>query len=460
MRIPIPALTVSAVAMALAWPAQAAGDADLAHDLVQIRAQLKEMKEAYESRIAALEQRLAQAETTAGKAEQGASQAQVAAQQAGQRQSNAGAFNPETSLILSGMYTNLSQDPGLRRLQGFIPANGEKLPAGRSFNLGESELGFAANVDHLFRGDFRLSLAPDNTVGVEEASIRTLGLGQGLNLKAGRFLSGIGHLNEQHAHEWDFSDAPLPYQAFLGTQLGMDGVQARWLAPTDTFLELGAEAARARSFPATDVARNKNGFMSGALFAHVGGDVGVSNSWKAGLSYFAAQPRDRDYEDSGVTNSFSGNSRTWIADFLWKWAPNGNAKYQNLKVQGEYFRRSEDGTLVHDLTSPQAGSYDARQSGLYAQAVYQFLPQWRAGYRYDRLDSGTVTLGPTLTGFGFPLLEKSTPRRNTLMLDWNPSEFSRIRLQFARDQTRPEATDNQLWLHYIMSLGAHGAHKF
>ncbi len=46
------------------------------------------------------------------------------------------------------------------------------------------------------------------------------------------------------------------------------------------------------------------------------------------------------------------------------------------------------------------------------------------------------------------------------MLDWSPSEFSRIRLQFARDRSRQGATDNQVFLQYIMSLGAHGAHKF
>jgi hypothetical protein len=46
------------------------------------------------------------------------------------------------------------------------------------------------------------------------------------------------------------------------------------------------------------------------------------------------------------------------------------------------------------------------------------------------------------------------------MVDWSPSEFSRIRLQYARDEARLGETDNQLWIQYIMSLGAHGAHKF
>lgn len=472
MRTPV--ITALVAALSLAFPAHAAGEADLA----EIRAQLKEMKDAYEQRIAALEKRLAQAETTAVKAETSASQAQVAVkqvgqqagQQSGQRPASATGFNPDISLVLAGNYSNLSQHPAQRRLQGFMLSNGENALGSRSFNLGESELGISANVDHLFRGSLRLALSPENTLGVEEASIQTLGIGNGVSVKAGRFLSGVGQLNERHPHEWDFSDSPLPYQAFFGNALGMDGVQVRWLAPTETFLEIGAETARAQSFPSTDGTKNKNGAMSASLFAHVGGDVGISNSWRGGLSYFTSRPNERAYDDplNSLNNSFSGNSKTWIADIVWKWAPNGNASQQNLKLQGEYFRRSEDGRLTYDTAAAglgtQTGSYNNRQSGFFAQAIYQFMPKWRIGYRYDQISSGNAHIGlisrGALSAADFPLLEKFTPKRNTLMMDWNPSEYSRLRLQLAQDKTRPSTTDNQVWLQYIMSLGAHGAHKF
>jgi hypothetical protein len=46
------------------------------------------------------------------------------------------------------------------------------------------------------------------------------------------------------------------------------------------------------------------------------------------------------------------------------------------------------------------------------------------------------------------------------MVDWSPSEFSRIRLQFARDYSRMNEPDNQIFIQYIVSLGAHGAHTF
>jgi hypothetical protein len=45
------------------------------------------------------------------------------------------------------------------------------------------------------------------------------------------------------------------------------------------------------------------------------------------------------------------------------------------------------------------------------------------------------------------------------MADFSNSEFSRMRLQFARDESRPEP-DNQIVFQYLMSLGAHGAHRF
>jgi hypothetical protein len=46
------------------------------------------------------------------------------------------------------------------------------------------------------------------------------------------------------------------------------------------------------------------------------------------------------------------------------------------------------------------------------------------------------------------------------VVDWSPSEFSHVRLQFAQDKSRAGITDDQVVLQYIHSLGAHGAHKF
>ena len=46
------------------------------------------------------------------------------------------------------------------------------------------------------------------------------------------------------------------------------------------------------------------------------------------------------------------------------------------------------------------------------------------------------------------------------MLDFTPSEFSRLRLQLAQDRSREGVTDKQVFLQYQMSLGAHGGHSY
>jgi hypothetical protein len=407
---------------------------------------------ALREQVRQLEKRVQDAEATA----------QQAAVQASSRPTGENALNPAVSVILNGVYSNLSRDPNGFRINGFVPTMGEVGPGVRGLSLGESELALASNVDQNFRGTLIASISPDNnSIGVEEGYIQTLSLSNGFTIKAGRFFSGVGYQNQIHAHAWDFTDAPLANKVFLGNQLNEDGIQFKWVAPTDTYFDLGFELGRGRQFPAgPEGGRDKNGVGASVLFAHLGGDLGTSVAWQTGVSYLSTSPQDRTFDDptAGTTNSFTGQSRLWVLDGILKWAPNQNPTYTNFKLQGEYFRRKEDG----DLTSSTAGTggFASAQSGWYLQSVYQFVPMWRVGYRYDRLDSGTTSFSSPLTAADFPILAGYNPTRHTVMVDWSGSEFSRIRLQFSRDYSRMDVTDNQVFLQYIVSLGAHGAHKF
>src|SRR5947208_2958565 len=98
-----------------------------------------------------------------------------------------------------------------------------------------------AATDAEFFGNLIISLTPENTVSVEEAYGLYTAAPYGLAPKFGRFFSGLGYMNDQHQHAWDFVDAPLVYQAFLGGQYDVDGLQLKWVAPTDEFLEFGGE---------------------------------------------------------------------------------------------------------------------------------------------------------------------------------------------------------------------------
>ena len=363
------------------------------------------------------------------------------------------AFNPSISLILDGKLSAFSQDPATYALPGF--ALGEETgPGDEGLRLGESELVMSANIDDKFYGQFTVALTPENETEIEEAFFETLALGGGATLKAGRFFSHIGYLNPVHAHAWDFADQPLVYRALLGNQYGDDGVQARWVAPTDVFLELGAELFRGDSFPAGGAANTGKGTHT--VFVHIGGDAGVSHAWRIGLSRLDADAKDRASGDAATPDLFTGNSTITGVDFIWKWAPNGNPRQTNFKFQTEYFTRDEDGTF-DPASSGTPLNYNGKQKGWYAQAVYQFMPRWRAGLRTDRLKADAV--GAALAG---TVLDNQghDPKRTSAMVDFSNSEFSRLRFQVNRDESRVNQKDTQWYLQYIMSLGAHGAHSF
>src|SRR5260370_25098697 len=189
-------------------------------------------------------------------------------------------MNTAVSVILNGIYSNLSQEPNAFRINGFTPTLGDVGPGVRGLSLGESELAIAANIDHHFRGTLIASISPEDSIGVEEGYIQTLSLSYGFTVKAGRFFSGGGFQNQIHAHAWDFTDAPLANKAFLGDQLNEDGIQLKWVAPTDVYFDVGVEVGRGRQFPAGPAGgSNKNGGSPGNAFADVGGGVAARGRW-------------------------------------------------------------------------------------------------------------------------------------------------------------------------------------
>ncbi len=446
-------LMASAIATLFASPAYAVSDAEWA----AMKDEIRQMKSAYEARIAELESRVKAAETKAAVAED---KAMESVSRPSPAASASNTLNPDISLILQGRYHNAEGDG---HITGFLPA-GHAHGSEKGFSIDHTELVLGASIDPYFRGYANFAIA-DGEVETEEAWVQTTALGHGFTVKGGRFLSGIGYSNELHPHAWDFANQNLAYAAMLGEHYGQNGVQVKWVAPTLVFLEFGAEAGQGNDWG------DRNNLGSYALFAHVGDDLGDSHSWRAGLSYLRARADGReghwdDDSDVEAETFYSGKSKYWIADFVWKWAPDGNPRYRNFKFQAEYLRRSESGELECEDNAGDggacaggiAGDYRARQSGWYAQGVYQFHPEWRIGYRYDRLNIGSVNFGPEFSGV---LSRPSfTPSRHSLMVDYNPSEFSRLRLQLAQDKAEQGLSDNQVTLQYIYSLGAHGAHKF
>ncbi|MGH6872883.1 MAG: TonB-dependent receptor [Rhizomicrobium sp.] len=455
-----------AAGLSLAAPACA----DEASDLATIKRQIGQMQKEYNARIQALEARLKKAEAAAKTANQTASTAKTSAEdakvtaeqvqqsfqaaaetpaaEAPTPPTSAGAFNPGIAAVLNGFYGGYSHDPRMQRIAGFAIGDEARLaPSG--FSLGESEISFAANIDPSLAGFLDISFDDQNQPSVEEAYVRTTSLPGGFTLKAGRFLSGIAYLNERHAHDWIFSDAPLPYRAFLNNQYGDDGVQLHWLAPTDIFLEFGAEWFRGDEFPAEGAAHGGHGTWTAYL--HSGDDINESSSWLAALSYLHSRAGDRETENAAFTGTdhFTGTDDLGIASLVYKWSPNGNPLVQNFVGTTEFFYGKEKGLF-------DGIPIDTGRNGWYVQGDYQFMPQWSFGLRYAQLRGSNVPgalAGTTLDDFGM------SPRAETALLEYDSSEFGRLRLQYSHDETGLKPNDEVL-LQYTVIYGPHGAHRY
>jgi len=374
------------------------------------------------------------------------------------------AFNPAISVILDGGYASYKNNTDDYYMPGYI-FGGEAELAKEGFSLGHSELTLSNNIDDKFYAKFTIAVAEhdgETEIELEEAFFETLSLGGGVTVRGGRFYSALGYLNQQHQHAWDFKDAPLIYAGLFGNQYFDDGLRLSYIAPTDLYVELGAEVFAGGKYPAGG---DHSGAGSWVTFVNLGGDLNISHSWQAGLSYWAADAVERSYdghEHDGAeeTPVFAGDSKVVGVNGVYKWAPNGNNREQNLKLQFEYFQRDEDGEInLEHSNSLETSSLNSKQDGWYAQAAWQFMRSWRTAVRYDRASSNNVGSDIDVLDEVGLLSNAHTPQRSSVMLEWLPSEYSRIRLQYNHDQASVN-TDEQVFVQYTFSMGAHGAHQY
>lgn len=359
----------------------------------------------------------------------------------------------EYGLVLDGAYT--SREIGLAHRE-------------RGFGLGHAELSVGGRIDDLFSGRLTAGLhhhEGDTDVELEEAFIDTRPFANGLQLRAGRFLSQVGYLNERHAHADDFTERPLLYRAFLGNHWSDTGLRLNWVAPTALYWRIGIEA-----FDGDRLAGGSHGGRTvgvATLSTRLGGDLGLSHSWQVGFAVLRNRnasstapdadrhdhqgddhdAADHDHDEAGHGHAHGARhtgGRMFVADAVWKWAPDGNNAACQLRLSGEYARVSGLGEFAGD---------DDIHEGWYIAAVYRFAPRWEAGVR-----TGALRVGEP-HGDHF---HRNRLRETSLMLAWARSHFSTLRLQWTtqRDRGGFDRAGDALTLQYVMSLGAHRAHAY
>jgi hypothetical protein len=341
----------------------------------------------------------------------------------------------------------------------------------KGLQLGHSDLTLSGPLGGLWRA--QLTAMAETHEGrlegsLEEAWLESRALPAGLQLRVGRFASQVGYLNAQHSHADDFTERPLLYRAFLGGHWNDDGLRLNWTAPTPVYWVLGAELFRGKRLVSETASPARSPGVA-TLVSKWGGDVGPAHSWQLGVAHIrnrreaAVHAEEGEHEDGhegghegeheadgehthshGHGAQFSGH-KTWLLDGVWKWAPGGNNRSQQVRMGFEMAR-------ITGLNRHASGADRHEANTLFA--VWRFAPSWETGVRSDWL---RVSM-PHGEHFHSGLL-----REASLMLAWKPTHQQSLRLQYSAQRDALEfepAAKRSVQLQYLMSFGAHGAHSY
>ena len=344
------------------------------------------------------------------------------------------AYLPDIALILNMSAVGRdvkNSDYANMAIPGFIDAGDAELPfnANRGANLNYAEVAMHSQVDPYFEAFAIFHLHPDE-FEIEEAYVTTTSLPAGLRVKAGKFRSAFGRLNEKHQHSWNFDAQPIIYKALFGPDMISDpGLQLQWVAPTDTYIMAGIDAMQGtngRSFGDEDP-----NLIVGYVKSSV--DIGDDLSILGGVSIAHGKTEIQD------------NSNVYGADLTFR---EQLGSYSALTWQSEYLQRDKE---------INANTTDS-QGGLYTQLVYQYNNNYSTGIRYDALTKNDTDLS-AYNGVNTDNLD-----RVTAMLEYKPFPMSRLRLNYSYDRSKIIADKRQdintVMLTLNIAAGAHGAHSY
>jgi len=356
-------------------------------------------------------------------------------------------------------YLNLSLD-GLVAVGGSTEADvpalqlGSHDPSRRGFTLQNAELVLSGAVDPYFTAQANIvfveSPEGETETEVEEFYATTSSLPHGLQVKGGLFWTEFGRLNPQHPHFWEFVDQPLSHARMFGPDgLRAGGARLSWLTPLPFFSELSLAVQNAFGETLTSFGWVEGEEVFGQTIAERSvrdlGDMLYAPRYAASVDLTSNQTLLAGASGAFGPNGSGDHGRTSLygIDLFWKWkSPRAQQGFPFVKLQAEAIRRR------YRADDPAATFEDW---GGYAQAVWGFRRGWAVATRVGRMDGDE---GPPEDPF--------TEERSRLSTNvtWYPTEYSRLRLQYNRDERNVFADADSVWLQFELILGAHAAHKF
>ena len=400
-------------------------------------------------------------------------------------------LEPSFDILTAGGWST-ADDSEIRTLQG-----GAHDPRRRGFTLQQAELSLYGAVDPYFTAETHIVFF-EGGVELEEAFGTTQRLPWGLQLEAGYYLTEFGRINPTHPHAWSWIDQPIVNtRMFGGDGLRSAGVQTSWLLPVPFFAQLwaGVQNANGGEYTASFLAdEGVGGYPAVRTDTRNFGDLlylaRFDTAWNMGEEVSALL----GFSGLFGPNSTGGPARTFIygADFTMKWRPVDNFRgWPFLLWQSELMKRDYTaepfvaGTAVdpddgghghaHGVAGVQQDGHDdegdedgeftenipgqlLRDWGFYTQLLYGFAHPWAAGVRVEWASG---------SGESYPDGRSNDPLRDdrlrvSPLLQYQPSEFSRIRLQYNYDHATalPGENASTVWVALELLYGTHPAHKW
>lgn len=371
-------------------------------------------------------------------------------------------LNPDISL--DGLFAaGASTAPDLDTLQP-----GAHDPNQRGFTVQNIELTLSGNVDPYFTAIGHLIFGIDrdgeSVLEVEEAYVTTTALPANLQLRAGQFFTQFGRLNPTHPHTWAFVDQPLINgRMFGGDGMRAPGMQVAYLVPLPIYAEAMVAIQNSQGESMFSF-RNQSGegLFGRTLVARQVEDLGdlvitprLATSFNLGDSQTVLVGASGSFGPNG--SGESARTQIYGVDLYYKWKPIQTVKgWPFVAWQTEVLQRRYENAAVEDdpSTVPDESlpAEDLRDWGGYTQVIWGFTPRWVAGLRgeYVAGEEGDLT---------DPLRERRV--RVSPNLTVYPSEFSKWRLQYNRDEVAGrEDLVHSVFLQWEFLIGAHGAHTF
>ena len=307
--------------------------------------------------------------------------------------------------------------------------------------LSEAEIALQSIVDPYSRADFYVAFSreaedpfagPDEEIAasgefeaeLEEAYVTFLSLPFDLQVKAGKFRSNFGKINQTHPHALNFLDLPRMYVNYFGEEgLGDRGVGINWLLPHAAFYqELSVEITSAAVEGATFSGESKHLLYLTHLKNFF--DLNQETTLEFGLSG-AYGPNDA----SGNKTLIGG------ADLTLKWKPLRENKRKGIELMAEALQSRYE-TAAGTITS----------FAYYGFMRYQLARRWALGGRIDYSE--------------FPDNDSINEKAFSAVLSFFATEYQKIELQIQHGVTASEDAFNRVLLRAVFVIGAHGAHKY